>query len=587
MSATPPAPTRWSRPHTGVLVVLCAIAVVMAAFLCRFTIDDAFITWRYGQTLVHHGMWTWDRWAPRVEAYTNPIYAFVSIIPALVGLSPELFFKGFSLLVAVAFTAWVVRQGHVSAWQRLVIVALTIANPVFQFHLWSGLETPLYIATLAMSFGSLAIHGRLGRVGLAAVIVLALTRPEGIAFAGLAVGWQWLVRRDRRSLVVGIGVVAGIFVYWTVRALWFGRFFPNTFYVKSTGGSTTEKLITLAYNLGVMALVLAAIVALAIALRPAPAGLDRRPTLRELWATAPEVVARWTPLVFALGAAAVAVVLNRASNLLMNYANRFEFQLVVPVLVVMLLTPLGPEPRRARAAAPVALAAAVTVASMATVDSRAVQGLVLLAIAGLGSALVWSTRRVAAVTFVAIALTLSCALYSIGGISSLANYRPRLENSHHALAQILRDSPATNRTLVVGDAGIIPLVSGWHSIDQYGLANTWVTDDDFTEAKLAAADPSVVIINGGAAGQQSKRSGVPGTNTALQFALDPANGFDYLGGVSFRSNYSLQVYVTEDIDEATREQIRQLVSRSAQQNAIPDATFFAKHRFDTPFLGGR
>src|SRR5699024_3887091 len=98
----------WSRRHNGVLVVLCAIAAVMAVFLCRFTIDDAFITWRYGQTLVHHGMWTWDPWAPRVEAYTNPIYAFLSIIPALVGMSPELFFKVFSLLLAAAFTVWVV-----------------------------------------------------------------------------------------------------------------------------------------------------------------------------------------------------------------------------------------------------------------------------------------------------------------------------------------------------------------------------------------------------------------------------------------------------------------------------------------------
>lgn len=580
---------RWSHGHTVVLAALTGIGVVMAFFLSRFTIDDAFITWRYGQTLVHHGTWTWDAWAPRVEAYTNPIYAFLSIIPALMGMSPELFFKIFSLLLATAFTTWIVAQREVLPWQRLTAVALTIANPVFQLHLWSGLETPLYVVTLVVAFGAITLHGRLGRIGLAAVIVLALTRPEGIAFAGLAVGWHWLIRRDRRSLLIAVGVVAGIVLYWTVRALYFGRFFPNTFYVKSTGGSRTEKLITLAYNLGVLALVLAAIVALALALRSWTAGDGTVRFSRRAVLTVPtEVLARWTPVLLATGATAVAVVLNRSSNLLMNYANRFEFQLVAPVVITILLTPLATRSGASRtsAVAPLALAGAVTVAGMVTVTSRPTQGLLLVAVAGLGVAVLWATRRPAAQTFVAITMALACSLTSVGGIISLTVYRPRLDISHHALATVLRESPVTNRTLVVGDAGIIPLVSDWHAIDQYGLANTAVTDGTFTKESLERQDPSVIIVNGGPAAKQSTSSSVDGTNTALQVALDPENGFTYLGGVSFRNNYSLQVYVNEDVDPTTRQRIRDLIERSKQRNAVSDIHFLATHRWDIPFLRG-
>ena len=58
------------------------------------TIDDAFISWRYGLSLVESGFWNYN---PSnfelVEAYTNPIFAFLSIFPALFNIDVVLFFK--------------------------------------------------------------------------------------------------------------------------------------------------------------------------------------------------------------------------------------------------------------------------------------------------------------------------------------------------------------------------------------------------------------------------------------------------------------------------------------------------------------
>ena len=65
---------------------------------------DAFITWRYGFNLVNHGIWNYNpsTFDP-TQAYTNPIYALLSIIPALLGINVVLFFKIISLIFSAYF----------------------------------------------------------------------------------------------------------------------------------------------------------------------------------------------------------------------------------------------------------------------------------------------------------------------------------------------------------------------------------------------------------------------------------------------------------------------------------------------------
>ncbi|MGD7705837.1 hypothetical protein [Microlunatus sp. Y2014] len=353
----------WRPVQLAVAATIGLIGLVLTVTLVRFTIDDAFITWRYGDTLINHGVWGWDPDAAPVEAYTNPIYAFGSIIPALLGIPAEPFFKLFSFTLLALFVVWVLRQRQVGRWQRLALLAVTLANPVFHIHLWSGLETPLFVIALTVVFTRLTVQRGLGPLGVALVVVLALTRPEGIGFAGLAMLWSFGVERSWRRFAAGV--------------------------------------VTL-------------VVLLVLALRSTQ-GLPRLRSLATL------DLAPLTPTVFAAAAAAVALVLNRSSNLLMNYQNRFEWQLVIPVALVVLAVP----PTR-RYAPWQALAVAVTVAAMVSNTSRLdPQVVVLLLIAAIGAALLWTRRKVAAVLLTAISLIAATSWFTPGGVLGLATYRGR------------------------------------------------------------------------------------------------------------------------------------------------------------------
>lgn len=60
----------------------------------RFTVDDAFISWRYGKNIFDFGIWNYNPSNfDMTQAYTNPIFAFLSIIPNLFRLDIVLFLR--------------------------------------------------------------------------------------------------------------------------------------------------------------------------------------------------------------------------------------------------------------------------------------------------------------------------------------------------------------------------------------------------------------------------------------------------------------------------------------------------------------
>lgn len=76
------------------------------------------------------GVWNWNPSGPLVEAYTNPLYAVLSIIPPLVGMSAELFFKLVSIAIVIGFVV-VVRKARLPRVQEFVLLAVAVASPVF------------------------------------------------------------------------------------------------------------------------------------------------------------------------------------------------------------------------------------------------------------------------------------------------------------------------------------------------------------------------------------------------------------------------------------------------------------------------
>ncbi|MEO9224366.1 MAG: hypothetical protein ABI276_05180, partial [Acidimicrobiales bacterium] len=112
---------QWRLAYVG----LALIAVALSFVLIRVTFDDSYITWRYGKTFVSTGHWNWNPTGPRVEAYSNPLYAALSVIGAAVRVPAELFFKSVSLAILAAYVV-VVRRLRLLRRQEFLLLAAAL-----------------------------------------------------------------------------------------------------------------------------------------------------------------------------------------------------------------------------------------------------------------------------------------------------------------------------------------------------------------------------------------------------------------------------------------------------------------------------
>ncbi|MDQ2739976.1 MAG: hypothetical protein M3Y35_15445, partial [Actinomycetota bacterium] len=144
--------------------IVGGIGVVFVFIFIRFTVDDAFISWRYALTLVRSGQWNYSAGIPRVEGYTNFLFAAVAVLPALLHIPIELFFKVLALGILGGYLL-AVRRCALSRLQTLALVAIVLCNPGFMIMLFSGLETVSFALLIALVFGLVYRNGGLGPWG--------------------------------------------------------------------------------------------------------------------------------------------------------------------------------------------------------------------------------------------------------------------------------------------------------------------------------------------------------------------------------------------------------------------------------------
>ncbi len=291
------------------------IAVMMLVFSLVFfqiNIDDAYITFRYGANWAAFSTWNWNPEGERVEAYTNFSYALLSIIPHALNISTYLFMKLVGLVCFILLLLRVRALCDHDPWLRLLASLMVVANPYLYIHVFSGLETPLYMLLLLELFVQ---TGRLmGEAGkhrpsyhAALLLLLPLTRPDGAIFSVVSLGVWFYFQRGQifKCLMLWLcGLLALAYMAWRIH--YFGHLLPNTFYLKS---GLSAGLIESVFNLTESRMYLAAI-----------------------------AVSVWCIRAPAYRVVAAAAVLTHLlayvdSKLAMNYADRFFLQLYVPVLL--------------------------------------------------------------------------------------------------------------------------------------------------------------------------------------------------------------------------------------------------------------
>jgi hypothetical protein len=434
---TVPAMLLWVPAVVGSIVL-----VVDVALFRRFTVDDAYITLRYSQNVARGVGAVYNAVGPRAEGYTSYLWMALLTIPHLVHANALLVAKAlgvfFTFVTVGLVAAWTFTEAR-SKKTRVVSVGAAVlaygALPRTAVHAVSGMETALYTAVLtAMLFAA----SRLARDGARwaapfAVLALAasLTRPEACIAAGVATVFALgaMNRAARRRSVVTVACVFGLplLAYELFRIRYYGLPLPLPFYVKLASPGALPGLSPVGeWLLGELRFV----VPLVVILRAPP---------RHLQPVLASVVAL--------------VAFFLLPQHLMGYASRYLSPLD-PAISVLFGLGMG------RLLRPHARVEAVTI------ESRVLRA------------------GVAALSLAAPVAVLPVEVRA--ELSERIAYADGLAAAHERLGRELDALHLRDGRLALSDAGAVPYLSGWWTLDLLGLNDAHI-------AVTGSRDPAWVL----------------------------------------------------------------------------------------------
>jgi arabinofuranosyltransferase len=424
-----------------------------AALFPEWTVDDAYITYRYAANLATTGQLTWNPGDDPVEGYTGVLLPLVLAAAASAGLDVDVASEGIgagAFLLLVGAVARASRAMGSTRTASATAALLAATAPIMATHATSGLETALFAALLTTSLDALvravgaeSARGRRESWLFAALLALSLTRPEGVVFAALATVAIVATRaRVSRGLPwATLGRLAAILavpgaLYFAWRVAYYGTWLPNTFYAKLHHRVTPDSLASGAK----FAVVYLALPALATGALFAARGRQAWARLRE----APSA-ARWGAGVVVLFILIVAAQYAR-SALIMNFSYRFWAPFLPAALALLAATAslAWPPPRRA----------------------------------------VWAAAAL-------VALQLAGHVVLTPREWRFAEQTERLlADEHRPVAAFLRERVPPGETIVVVvDAGAIPYYSGFRTIDFGGL------NDEFLARRFVDRVPPRRVVD--------------------------------------------------------------------------------------------
>jgi hypothetical protein len=239
------APGRGAMLLAGAAALAALIAFVVGVKLHAFRGDDCFISFRYARHLADGLGPVWNP-GERVEGYTNFSWVVLMALGMRLGLEPELWSSVLGIASGVLLLARVLtfsaRAGSPrDPWAWFTVLVLCLSG---SFTAWctGGLETMFFALLVFLGYAALADRPTQPRAAALALAAAALTRPEGLLFAGIASAvmlLDLLRERDRRRS--GLGALLLLWGLVAIHLLWrrsyYGYWVPNTFYAKVPGPS--------------------------------------------------------------------------------------------------------------------------------------------------------------------------------------------------------------------------------------------------------------------------------------------------------------------------------------------------------------
>jgi arabinofuranosyltransferase len=226
--------------------LLAASLLASQLWLFReFAIDDAFITFRYVRQFVAGNGLVFNI-GERVEGYSNFLWVMLLALPHAMGVEPMTAARALGVILS-AGTLLVTYQLARSAPYPVLAPLMLAACAPFTAWTMGGLETALFAFLLVASAFAFIREEERGHGAASGLLfgLLALARPEGIIFFGLAAGIRiWRIFLSRNEPPAGLprrdGLrLAGFCLVFVPHFVWrlsyYGWPLPNTVYAKAMG----------------------------------------------------------------------------------------------------------------------------------------------------------------------------------------------------------------------------------------------------------------------------------------------------------------------------------------------------------------
>jgi hypothetical protein len=215
--------------------------------------DDMMISMRYARNLAREGTLVWNPGGDRVEGYSNLGWVLVMALVHLLPL-PATHTSAVMLGLSIAAAGWLVLltvrlsrrllPGATLA-PLLAVVTLAATSDVARFTLMALETIPIacLLTWLLLRVLREAEEGGGRPSTYLAAGVLGVLRVDGVFLTGLALLPLFLLGRDRRReltmLPLALLLPAAVVVF---RLLYHGHLLPNTYYLKVTGWSLSDRL---------------------------------------------------------------------------------------------------------------------------------------------------------------------------------------------------------------------------------------------------------------------------------------------------------------------------------------------------------
>ena len=206
--------------HRFLYLIGLIACLLILVFFPKWTVDDAYISYRYAQNFLTQGEMTWNVGETPIEGYTGiflPLLAAGIMAIGLEVVSTIQILGVLALALLLLFQELSLRKLGVRPLFRSIAFLFMALVPLLYLHALSGLETIFFLALfsgliyLYLCLISDEIKYYQSVVLGIGLTLLGLMRPEGILFSGIVLGaLLYLSRRNKNRELFKVSLISGL-----------------------------------------------------------------------------------------------------------------------------------------------------------------------------------------------------------------------------------------------------------------------------------------------------------------------------------------------------------------------------------------